>query len=199
MKRFIPASILILVFVGLSSFISNTNAMADDADNHPRSGLFGYINMDSIYTKYHFAIAVKDSIAQEERRIAEALKDVHTALSKDKADFELNVENNMSYTADEIEEARAKLNTNVDQVKEMYIKMENYMDMYQRDMFERVNKNIAEHIQDFSKTTDYQYIFVNSSSGWDLYTTAKHDLTDDFVRFMNERYSIMEKIGSSTK
>lgn len=190
---------LALVFISFSAFETRSNVIptTDNLNNDSESGLFAYINMDSIYAKYMYAIEMKDSIKMEEQKIADILKEVHLSLSRDKANFEINIEHNDSLTEVQKEEARQRLNRDVEDVHKLYDKMDNYIDQYQRDVFERVNDAIAEHISDFSKTTGYMYIFVNSSSGWDLYTSDKYDLTDDFVRFMNERYLAIQRIGTN--
>lgn len=182
-----------LLFVCLTWFASScnssNNAPTQPAKSEPqeKSLKVAYIEVDSIMTRYQFAVEYAKILKNKMETIQSTLNSKGMALQKEVADFQNKIQNGQM-SQDQAQQAQANLQKKQNQLQNL---QESLTNQYQ-ELQDGYNKALHDSIQNFLKSYNKGrgFDFILSKSGDNiLYANSALDVTDDVIKGLNKRYT----------
>lgn len=181
-------AVIVLFIIFFSGKSRNTKAPVMQGTEKSGTLPVAYVRMDSLTAQYEYYQAVTEKLQKqaEEHRIQ--LSSKATALQKAAQDFERRMRTNAFISAEAQQKEQNRLLQMQQSGQQMEIELSQKFATQQQLMLEDVQKTIREQVADFNKSHNYALILSNIGLENILYGQEAMDITDELIKYLNERY-----------
>ena len=155
------------------------------------------VNMDSISSQYKFAQEIREALEKDASAHQTRLQGKGAALQKAAADFERRMRINAFVSAEAQQAEQQKLIRMQQEGQALSAELSEKLALKQQSLLEDMMKSIREQLKDYNKDGRYKLILTKVGDNI-LYAEGALDITEDFIKYLNEHYNAGEGVQAKT-
>lgn len=196
-KHFVIEAVLAVAIIVLfilhfgcakSSCKTSTPVAVSQAKGEAGAMPIAYVRMDTLMSQYTYYQAVMEKLQKQadEHRVQLASK--ANALQKAAQEFERRMRTNAFISAEAQQKEQTRLLQMQQNGQQLEAELTQKFAAQQQLMLADVQKAIKEQIEEYNKSHGYAIILSNVGLDNILYAQETMDITDDVVKYLNDRY-----------
>ena len=146
------------------------------------------VRMDSVSSQYKFAQEVKEALEKDAIAHQTRLQGKSAAIQKAAADFERRMRINAFVSAEAQQAEQQKIIRMQQEGEALSAQLTQQLGMKQQLMLEDMMKEIRAKLKEYNKDGRYKLILTQVGDNV-LYADEALDITDDFIKYLNEHYT----------
>ena len=155
------------------------------------------VNMDSVTSQYKFAQEIKEALEKDAATHQTRLQGKSAAIQKAAADFERRMHINAFVSAEAQQAEQQKLIRMQQEGQALSAELSEKLALKQQSLLEDMMKSIREQLKDYNKDGRYKLILTKVGDNI-LYAEGALDITEDFIKYLNEHYNAGEGLQAKT-
>lgn len=155
------------------------------------------VNMDSVTSQYKFAQEIKEALEKDAATHQTRLQGKSAAIQKAAADFERRMRINAFVSAEAQQAEQQKLIRMQQEGQALSAELSEKLALKQQSLLEDMMKSIREQLKDYNKDGRYKLILTKVGDNI-LYAEGALDITEDFIKYLNEHYNAGEGVQAKT-
>lgn len=155
------------------------------------------VNMDSVTSQYKFAQEIKEALEKDAGAHQTRLQGKSAAIQKAAADFERRMRINAFVSAEAQQAEQQKLIRMQQEGQALSAELSEKLALKQQSLLEDMMKSIREQLKDYNKDGRYKLILTKVGDNI-LYAEDALDITEDFIKYLNEHYNAGEGVQAKT-
>ena len=155
------------------------------------------VNMDSVTSQYKFAQEIKEALEKDATAHQTRLQGKSAAIQKAAADFERRMRINAFVSAEAQQAEQQKLIRMQQEGQALSAELSEKLALKQQSLLEDMMKSIREQLKDYNKDGRYKLILTKVGDNI-LYAEGALDITEDFIKYLNEHYNAGEGVQAKT-
>ena len=155
------------------------------------------VNMDSVTSQYKFAQEIKEALEKDDAAHQTRLQGKSAAIQKAAADFERRMRINAFVSAEAQQAEQQKLIRMQQEGQALSAELYEKLALKQQSLLEDMMKSIREQLKDYNKDGRYKLILTKVGDNI-LYAEGALDITEDFIKYLNEHYNAGEGVQAKT-
>ncbi len=157
-----------------------------------------YVQMDSLTTNYQYAKDIQQSLEKDAKDGRAKLQSKAGAFQKAAKDFERRLKINAFVSQDAAKAEQNKILKMQQQAQALEIELSQKMNMKQQLMLEDMMKEVKAQLKEFNGGR-YKLILTNVGNDNILFAEESLDITEDFIKFLNDNYQKKDKPAEAKK
>ena len=153
--------------------------------------------MDSVTSQYKFAQEIKEALEKDAAAHQTRLQGKSAAIQKAAADFERRMRINAFVSAEAQQAEQQKLIRMQQEGQALSAELSEKLALKQQSLLEDMMKSIREQLKDYNKDGRYKLILTKVGDNI-LYAEGALDITEDFIKYLNEHYNAGEGLQAKT-
>ncbi|HXL00075.1 MAG: OmpH family outer membrane protein [Dysgonamonadaceae bacterium] len=158
-----------------------------------------YINVDSLLINYNFAKDLNEALMRKEENSRATLNQKESQLNAAAQEFQRKLQNNAFLSQERAEQEQQRILKMQQEYQEMAQKLSREFMLEQQKLNLQLADTIKVNLVEFNKNKNYEIIFSNTASDNILYADEKYDITQEVIRFLNNKYGPTTLAPASTK
>ena len=154
-----------------------------------------FVNMDSVTSQYKFAQEIKASLEKDAAAHQTRLQSKGAAIQKAAADFERRMRINAFAEAQQAEQQ--KLIRMQQEGQALSAELSEKLAIKQQSLLEDMMKSVRDQLKEYNKDGRYKLILTKVGDNI-LYAEDALDITEDFIKYLNEHYNAGEGLQAKT-
>ncbi len=184
----LAGSLLSLSILMTSSCQSGAKATTVQATAQGETALsIAYVQMDSLTANYQYAKDVQASLEQDAKDGRAKLESKAGAFQKAAKDFERRLKINAFVSQDAAKAEQNKVLQLQQEAQALEMELTQKMGMKQQLMLEDMMKEVKEQLKTFNAGR-YKLILTNVGNDNILFAEESLNITEDFIKFLNDNY-----------
>jgi outer membrane protein len=171
----------------------STNDVEKDAPRISGSLRIAYVDVDTLLSKYSYAIDLNDMMMKKEENIRATLNEQARDLQQEGAEFQRKVQNNAFVSQDRAQQENARLQKKQQDLQELQNRLTNELQSENQKNSLQLRDSINHFLKEYNKKHHYDMIFSNSGFDNLLYANQSFNITKDIVEGLNSRYKAKKK------
>ena len=155
------------------------------------------VRMDSVTSQYKYAQEVKAALEKDAQEHQMRLQSKGAALQKAAADFERRMRINAFVSAEAQQSEQQKLIRMQQEGQALSAELSEKLALKQQSLLEDMMKSIREQLKEYNKDGRYKLILTKVGDNI-LYAEGALDITEDFIKYLNEHYNAGEGVQAKT-
>ena len=158
-----------------------------------------YINVDSLLINYNFAKDLNEALMRKEENSRATLNQKESQLNAAAQEFQRKLQNNAFLSQERAEQEQQRILKMQQEYQEMAQKLSREFMLEQQKLNLQLADTIKVNLVEFNKNKNYEIIFSNTASDNILNADEKYDITQEVIRFLNNKYGPTTPSPASTK
>ena len=146
------------------------------------------VRMDSVSSQYKFAQEVKEALEKDAIAHQTRLQGKSAAIQKAAADFERRMRINAFVSAEAQQAEQQKIIRMQQEGEALSAELSQKLAMKQQSLLQDVMTEIRAQLKEYNKDGRYKLILTQVGDNV-LYADEALDITDDFIKYLNEHYN----------
>ncbi len=152
-----------------------------------------YINLDSLIQNYNFAKDLLEIQVKKQENARANINQQMRNLQKEAEDFQHKLENNAFLTRERAEQEQQRLMRKREELQELDNRTVNDLMLEQQKNNEHLRDTVVSQLKEFNKDKGYQVILSNSGGDNVLWADKSYDISSEFIKYLNKKYSAPAK------
>ncbi|NDV68471.1 OmpH family outer membrane protein [Dysgonomonas sp. 25] len=152
-----------------------------------------YVTVDSLLLNYDFAKDANDKLIKRmtsiEANLSKKQKDIENA----QAEFNRKVQKGLFLTEERMQQEYARIAKMATDFQETYQRQQNELGKEQEETTIQISDSIKTCIEEYNKTANYEFIFLNNRHDNIIVAKGGYDITDKILTILNQRYAAVPK------
>jgi outer membrane protein len=185
-SRIVMASAILVL--GITSACNNksTGTAATNTNAGAASGKIAYVNIDSLQTKYTAYKTASDALAAEQSKLEAELQQSIQKFQSEAAAFQQKQQTGSFSSESEAKSMQQRLGQMQQSIESRRQNAGEQLQKKQLAFSDQYQKYIDDYVAIYNKDNKYDFILYYSKAGQILYANKALDITDDFVKGLNE-------------
>ncbi|NMB49763.1 MAG: OmpH family outer membrane protein [Bacteroidales bacterium] len=158
-----------------------------------------YVNVDSLLINYNFAKDLNEALMRKEESSRATLNQKEAQLNAAAQEFQRKLQNNAFLSQERAEQEQQRILKMQQEYQQMAQKLSQEFMLEQQKLNLELADTIKANLVEFNKNKNYEIIFSNTASDNILYADEKYDITQEVIRFLNNKYGPTTLAPGSTK
>ena len=155
------------------------------------------VRMDSVSSQYKFAQEVKEALEKDAIAHQTRLQGKSAAIQKAAADFERRMRINAFVSAEAQQAEQQKIIRMQQEGEALSAELSQKLAMKQQSLLQDVMTEIRAQLKEYNKDGRYKLILTKVGDNI-LYAEGALDITEDFIKYLNEHYNAGEGVQAKT-
>jgi outer membrane protein len=147
-----------------------------------------YVNVDSLLTNYNFAKDLNEALMRKEESSRATLNQKEAQLNSAAQEFQRKLQNNAFLSQERAEQEQQRILKMQQEYQQIAQKLSQEFAIEQQKLNIQLADTIKANLVEFNKDKNYEIIFSNTASDNILYADKKYDITQEVIRFLNNKY-----------
>mgnify|MGYP000862610487 CR=1 FL=1 len=147
-----------------------------------------YVNVDSLLTNYNFAKDLNEALMRKEESSRATLNQKEAQLNSAAQEFQRKLQNNAFLSQERAEQEQQRILKMQQEYQQIAQKLSQEFAIEQQKLNIQLADTIKTNLVEFNKDKNYEIIFSNTASDNILYADKKYDITQEVIRFLNNKY-----------
>lgn len=183
---------MLFMTVGLGALLfscNNTATTSGDSTSQNTSGKIAYINVDTLMDQYLLAIDLNEELLKKQENVRADLNARGSEIEKMIQDFQYKIENRAFTTQKRAEDAQNKIVQKRNKFEEIKETLTQNLIQEQEKMQFRLHDSIANFLENYNKTANFDLILRTVKGGNVLYGKPSLNITKEVVEMLNKGYN----------
>ena len=180
---------MVLMFTQCTDNKSDNTANTPAIVGGPVNMKIGYVEIDSLLTKYRFWNDLNEIIIQKEENIRTTLNERAKELDAEMREFQRKLENNGFASRERAEQENLRISKKQRDLQQLQEKLTNELQTENQKNSLQLRDSINSFLKVFNKDKGYSLIISNTGFDNLLYADKAFNITDEIVEGLNARYN----------
>lgn len=180
----------VLLFTQCAGNTNNTATTApsgEEATVSPNMKI-AYVDIDTLLIQYNFWNDLNMAMMQKEENVRATLNQKGRELEKDASEFQRKLDNNAFVSRERAEQEHARINKKQQDLQSLQNKLSEELALENQKNSLMLRDSINSFLKEYNKTKGYSMIISNTGFDNLLFADPKHNITQEIVEGLNERY-----------
>ncbi len=194
-NKFLPLAIcLFWGLVSCNQAKQNATVVTDS-----NAGKIAYLNVDTLMKNYELAKDLNEEFTKKQENMTADLNVKAKKVEDMIKSFQYRLQNNGFATRARAEKEQKRINKKRQELLELDQTLKNELAKEFQDMTTRLQDTITKALEAFNAKKGYDLILRTTKGGNVLYGKPKLDITDEFVKQLNNAYSPKKEVETPKK
>ena len=148
-----------------------------------------YVDLDSILTKYGFAIEANDQLMNDQEQATVRLREQERTLRNEIADFQRKIDNNAFLSLERAEKEQQRLQKKQQDLQELEAKLSQELMIKTQNLTNQLADTLDTFLQQYNADGRYKVIFTNNHRDNIIMADEVFNITPAVVSELNKRYT----------